>query len=66
MAYRNFFFAFSYRSGPRDLGPPTDQAFLRHACDKRPLEMKYSLNNDDMSKLAQPLRTLELVTGLKA
>lgn len=37
-----------------------------HECDKRPLEMKYSMNNDDMSKLAQPLRTLEFVRGLGA
>jgi hypothetical protein len=28
--------------------------------------MRYSLNNDDMSKLAQPLRTLEFVRGLEA
>jgi len=28
--------------------------------------MNYSLNNDDMSKLAQPLRTLEFVRGHEA
>jgi hypothetical protein len=37
-----------------------------HVCDKRSLEMKYDLNNDDMSKLAQPLGTLEFVRGLEA
>jgi len=45
---------------------PQTRLTCRHECDKRHLEMKYSLNNDDMSKLAQVLRTLEFVRGLEA
>jgi hypothetical protein len=45
---------------------PQTRPSCRHECDKKSLEMKYSLNNDDISKLAQPLRTLEFVRGLEA
>jgi hypothetical protein len=45
---------------------PQTRLSYRHECDKKSLEMKYSLNNNDMSKLAQPLRTLEFVRGLEA
>jgi hypothetical protein len=34
---------------------PQTRLSCRHECDKRPLEMKYILNNDDMRKLAQTL-----------